>query len=211
LLLYSAAMGTTVYGVAIALSSFLLFIVQPMVGKFLLPAHGGVSATWSMSLVFFQSALLCGYAYAAWVVKPRASRWPGRLHGWIAASVALAALFAFLPDGFGSPVPTAGLSSPWLSVPLALLVLIGPYFVLLATTNTLFQRFFAAENPNQSPYFLYALSNLGGILGLVVYPLIVEPCSLWTPRSESGRCSSRRSPGCTSFSGGETVPEATVT
>jgi hypothetical protein len=168
-----------VFALTIFLSAFLLFQIQPLIGKAILPWFGGAPAVWTTCMLFFQLLLLAGYAYAHTVasrLSPRAQR---RLHvvlllaavGGLAAGAALA----------GSPVlPAPGLkpsdpSHPVLRILAVLSLAVGlPYF-LLATTGPLVQAWFARVHPGASPYRLFALSNVGSLLGLASYPFLVEP------------------------------------
>jgi hypothetical protein len=153
------------------LGAFLLFLVQPMVGKMVLPRFGGVPAVWNTCQLFFQAALLAGYGYAYLVT----ARLTLRKQVWVHLVVLLVPLIALplaLPAGFepgeGNPVgPLLGL----------LVVTVGLPFVVVATTAPLLQRWYSASGgPGASdPYFLYALSNLGSLLALLGYPLLVEP------------------------------------
>jgi hypothetical protein len=159
------------YALAVFLSAALLFVVEPMVGKMVLPLLGGAPAVWTTCLLFFQAALLLGYLYAH--LLPRRL---GPRHVWVhLALLALAAatLPLALPAGPG-PAPEA---SPvrWL-LP-ALVATVGAPFVLVAATGPLLQRWFSElDHPDAAdPYFLYAASNLGSFAGLLAYPFLLEP------------------------------------
>ena len=158
------------YALAVFLSAALLFVVEPMAGKMVLPILGGAPAVWTTCLLFFQVALLLGYLYAH--LLPRAL---GARHLWVhLALLALAA--ATLPLAL-PPDPTAPEASPvrWLLV--ALVATVGAPFVLIAATGPLLQRWFSAlDHPDAAdPYFLYAASNLGSFAGLLAYPFLLEP------------------------------------
>ncbi|MEZ5399659.1 MAG: fused MFS/spermidine synthase [Bryobacteraceae bacterium] len=143
----------------VALGAFLLFSIQPVVAKVLLPVYGGASSVWTVCLLFFQLLLLAGYVYAHWTRPP-----------WHVALLALSV--AALPVGRGAAAP--GTMGPTLSLLFSLASMIGlPYFVL-ATTSPLMQRWSKLENP----YRLYALSNLASLGALLAYPFLVEP---WLP------------------------------
>lgn len=158
------------YALTIFSSAFLLFLVQPVLAKQILPWFGGSAAVWTTCLVFFQSILLAGYAYSDFVVhrmSPRAQVW---LH-WILLAVAL----AFLPIIPGEMWKPAGSENPsWLILGMLVATVGLPYF-LLSTTSPLIQAWFARTIPNASPYRLFALSNLASLLALVAYPFAVEP------------------------------------
>lgn len=167
------------HAAAIFLSAFLLFQVELIVGKFFLPWFGGTAAVWTTCMMFFQIMLLAGYAYAHALTVRLSRRNQGRAHaGLLLLSLALLAGLALrtgqplLPPPAWRPL-TAGLHP----IPALLLLLtgtIGLPFFLLASTSPLLQRWFSDEHP-QSPYRLYALSNLGSLLALCSYPFLVEP------------------------------------
>ncbi|HSA22523.1 MAG TPA: ferrichrome ABC transporter permease, partial [Myxococcota bacterium] len=164
---------------AIFLGACLLFLVQPMVAKALLPWFGGSAAVWTTCLVFFQVLLLAGYLYAhalATRVAPRRQAW---VHGGLVA-LALAGL-AVAALGFGSPaVPGPALAPQEVTgpVPRILVILalvIGLPYLVLAANGPLLQAWYARCFPGRSPYRLYALSNAGSLLGLLGYPFGLEP------------------------------------
>ena len=158
------------YACTIFLSAFLLFAVQPMIGKIILPWFGGSAAVWSTCLLFFQAALLAGYFYA-----DRSTRWlkPRRqatLH--IALMAISLALLPVLPSPSWKP-SQAG--DPSLRILLLLAATIGLPYLLLSTTSPLLQAWYVAAKPGAVPYRLFALSNFGSLLALLSYPVIVEP------------------------------------
>jgi len=161
------------FPVTIFLSAFLLFQLQPMMGRFVLPWFGGGPAVWTTCMLFFQTALLAGYAYAHFLGSQR--RGPSRVSTWI--HVALLALScAALPI-----IPNAQLWKPSTSdnptghILLLLAATVGaPYFVL-SSTAPLLQRWFHNSRPDDSPWRLYALSNAGSLLALFSYPFLIEP------------------------------------
>jgi hypothetical protein len=159
------------FAVTLFTGACLLFLVQPMVSKMMLPRLGGSPSVWNTCMCFFQAALLLGYAYAHWL----ANRFGGRAQAAIHAAVlALAALF--LPLDLTAQVPpTEGSPVPWLLAALATTV--GPPFFAISATAPLLQRWFSrTDHPDAGdPYFLYAASNAGSLLALLAYPLIVEP------------------------------------
>lgn len=152
--------------------SMLLFLVEPLVGRMLLPRAGGAPAVWLACMLFFQVVLLAGYVYVH-VVAARLAR-PAQLvlHGGVAAASLLALPIA-LPAGWAPP-PGA---FPVPSILGRLLLTVGLPFFLLSTTAPLVQRWFAATpHPAAAdPYFLYAASNLGSFAGLLAYPFLLEP------------------------------------
>jgi len=158
------------YVVTIFLGAFLLFQVQPMIGKFILPWFGGSPAVWTTCMLFFQVLLLAGYAYAH-VNRRLSTRARARAHvGLLVASLATLPVIpsAALWKPTGSEYPT------WHILLLLAAVVGAPYF-LLSTTSPLLQDWFARTHVGRSPYRLYALSNLGSLLALVSYPFLVEP------------------------------------
>jgi hypothetical protein len=175
------------YALTLFASAFLLFGVQPLVGKFALPWFGGTPAVWTACMLFFQAALLAGYAYAHAVATRLAPRSQVKLHlGLVVVTVAVLAARAVW---VGSPVapgpewrPTGveGFTSRLLAM---LAVSIGLPFFVLSTTAPLLQSWFARARPGASPYRLYALSNAGSLLALLSYPFLVEPS---VPRSVQG-------------------------
>jgi spermidine synthase len=163
------------YTAAIFLSSSLLFLVEPMAGKRLLPLLGGSSAVWITCLVFFQSALLLGYLCAHFIAT-RLSRWPQLL-----AYGALLALSVVQVAANLDPHPHASTTRPIFSVLWLLTTLIGLPFLTLSATNPLLQSWYVhgplreGQDSAKPPYHLFALSNFGSLLALLVYPLLVEP------------------------------------
>ena len=160
----------TLYALTIFASSFLLFLVQPIMAKQILPWFGGSAAVWTTCLVFFQFLLLLGYAYADWTTRKLPSRRQVMLHmGLLALSLAV---LPIVPDVSWKPL---GDEEPTLRILGLLLATIGlPYF-LLATTGPLVQAWFARAFPAGTVYRLLALSNLASLLALLSYPFAVEP------------------------------------
>src|SRR5262245_32183336 len=159
------------FAATMALSALLLFSVQPMVAKMLLPVLGGAPATWAVALCFFQALLLLGYAYAHVLGSRLSTGWSLLTHAGL-----LAAAFALLPIGL-----PAGLSPPegnpylWLMAMLAAMSGL-PFFTLSANAPLLqlwFGRIGHARSPD--PYFLYAASNGGSLVALLAYPTLIEP------------------------------------
>jgi spermidine synthase len=157
----------------IFLGSFLLFFVQPMMGRMLLPSFGGSAAVWTVCLAAYQILLLAGYGYAHGL-----ARWPlnrqRRLHGcllalavaWMCGLLALRSWL--LPQAGGSSVPP-------LEVLACVVLGVGLPYVLLASGSSLLQAWLAQRGADRGVYGLYAVSNLGSLLGLFAYPLAVEP------------------------------------
>ncbi|HUP40434.1 MAG TPA: hypothetical protein VM115_09970, partial [Vicinamibacterales bacterium] len=161
--------GRRLFAITIFLSAALLFMVQPLAAKILLPVLGGSPAVWSTCLVFFQGVLLIGYLYAHALSTRVPTRWQRPLHIVV---LALAALTLVMPMEIGEP----GDAAPrwWLLRALASHVGL-PFFALSATAPLLQQWFSRTDDPKATdPYFLYAASNAGSLLGLLGY-LLVEP------------------------------------
>src|SRR5580658_6869035 len=158
------------YACTIFLSAFLLFAVQPMIGKIILPWFGGSAAVWSTCLLFFQATLLAGYLYAHWSTRWLKPRRQAILQ--IALMAVSLALLPILPSPSWKP-SEAG--DPSLRILLLLTVTIGLPYILLSTTSPLLQAWYVAAKPGAIPYRLFALSNLGSLLALFSFPLLVEP------------------------------------
>lgn len=159
------------FPLVIFLSAFLLFLVQPMMGRFVLPWFGGGPAVWSNCLLFFQALLLGGYAYAHWLGSLPNTKLQGAVHLTL-----LAASLAFLPIGprsdFWKPASSADPSGHIL---LLLAATTGGPYLLLSATGPLLQRWLTLSQPGRPPWRLYALSNLGSFLALLSYPFAIEP------------------------------------
>ena len=168
------------YTAAIFVSALLLFSVQPLFTKMVLPRLGGSPAVWSVAMVFFQSLLLAGYAYAHYLMQIR-NRWiPVAIH-LVLLVIALLSLPLSIAGGWGEP-PNSGYAF-WL---LGLFtVSIGLPFFALAANNPLLQAWFVRTgHPNgPDPYFLYASSNIGSFLALLSYPVLLEP--MFTLRTQN--------------------------
>jgi hypothetical protein len=168
----SASAALWLFVPALFLSSFLLFLVEPLVGKMVLPRLGGAPAVWNTCVMFFQMTLLAGYAFAH-VTSTRL-----RLRDQTIAYIGLLAIpFAVLPfeiSRSGGP-PADSDPSIWLLT--VLVSAIGLPFFVLSTTASVLQRWFSVLDgrAGRDPYFLYAASNLGSLIALVSYPFIVEP------------------------------------
>jgi MFS family permease len=158
------------YAATIFVSAFLLFLVQPIMAKQILPWFGGSANVWTTCLVFFQATLLLGYAYADLVVRRTAPRTQVRIHVLL-----LAISCIVLPIVPGAQWKPLGTESPSLLILALLTATIGlPYF-LLSTTSPLVQAWFSRSFPGRNPYRLFALSNLASMLALLGYPIGLEP------------------------------------
>src|SRR5438132_9810143 len=169
-----------VYTCAIFLSALLLFSVQPLFTKMVLPRLGGSPAVWSVAMVFFQSLLLAGYAYAHYLTKVSNRVVPVVVHLALLA-VAFVTLPLSIRSGWGEP-PTSGYAF-WLLGLFA--VSIGLPFFALAANNPLLQAWFVRTGhpSGPDPYFLYASSNIGSFLALLSYPVLLEP--MFTLRTQN--------------------------
>jgi SAM-dependent methyltransferase len=158
------------HAATIFVSAFLLFLVQPLLAKQILPWFGGASIVWTLCMVFFQLVLLLGYAYAHWL----SSHVRGEKQAYI--HIALLALsLVFLPVMASPEWKPTGDDNPVVRILLLLFATVGlPYF-LLSSTSPLVQAWFARAFAGASPYRLFALSNLASMLALLGYPLMFEP------------------------------------
>jgi SAM-dependent methyltransferase len=158
------------YALTIFFSAFLLFLVQPVTAKQILPWFGGSATVWTTCLVFFQTTLLLGYAYADVVVSRLSARWQVGLH--VVLLVASCLALPIIPSAQWKPT---GAESPSLMILGLLAATIGLPYLMLATTSPLLQAWFARSFPGRSPYRLFALSNLASMLALLGYPFGLEP------------------------------------
>ncbi len=161
---------TLLFAASMGLAGFLIFQVQPMLAKFILPWFGGSATTWTVCMLFFQLALLAGYAYAFWLSDTFSLKRQAMIQIGV---LAIGLLFlpvtpseAFKPDGPDNPIGRIALI---LSAAVA-----GPY-IILATTSTLLQRWLSRIAPAMNVSRLFAVSNLGSFLGLLSYPFVFEP------------------------------------
>lgn len=161
--------GVPLYAITIFVSAFLLFQVQPLIGRFILPWFGGAAGVWTTALMFFQVTLLIGYLYAHLVVDKLAIRTQVIVH-LVLVGIAIAAL-PIIPEDSLAP---DGTESPTIGILILLSLTVGVPYLVLSTSGPLLQAWFALSNPGRSPYRLYSLSNAGSLLALLSYPLIVE-------------------------------------
>ncbi len=154
----------------IVLSAFLLFLVQPVIAKQILPWFGGSSAVWTTCMVFFQCALLAGYLYADTLVRRLSANWQWRVH-----SVMLVLSLISLPIVAAQGFKPTGTEEPIGRILLLLAATIGLPYLLLSTTGPLVQAWFARRYPDAQVYRLYALSNVASMGALIAYPPLIEP------------------------------------
>ena len=171
----SRARGAALSAVTVFLGAFLLFLVQPIIAKLILPRFGGSVAVWATCLVFVQAALLLGYAFAHHLVRRGQSR------AWQAAHLALLlASLALLPIVPVRAWPGSEALGPHLQILGLLILSIGLPFTLLSMTGPLLQAWQAGISRN--PYRLFAVSNLASLVALLAYPWAIEPW--WTTSAQ---------------------------
>lgn len=165
-------MAITIFTLSVFTGSFLLFLVQPMVGKILLPVMGGVPAVWTTCMLFFQMMLLAGYLYAEKTLRYLGSERQSILH-----VLFMTAGFIMLPLGIDTEVSKSLVGSPIVWLMIRLTTSIGFLFFILSANAPLLQRYYsqAGQSDSADPYFLYAASNCGSLLALLAYPLLIEP------------------------------------
>lgn len=158
------------YAAATFLGAFLLFQVQPLLAKAILPWFGGAPAVWTTCLLFFQTLLLGGYLYAHLLTTRLAPRSQAAVH--CALLLASLAFLNIMPSDYWRP---DGPGRPAWRILLLLAANIGVPYLLLSATSPLIQAWFRTAAPGVSPYRLYALSNAGSLLALLSYPFVFEP------------------------------------
>jgi len=163
------ALLRSLYGLTIFLSAFLLFVVEPMAAKQLLPTLGGSSAVWTTCLVFFSVMLLLGYLYAHWISTNLQPIRQAMLH------IALLTAALLTLGVHVRPGPSAVSYHPALTVFRVLVTVIGLPYLALSATTPLLTAWYAGSFGSESPYRLFALSNLASLLALGSYPLLIEP------------------------------------
>ena len=164
--------------VTVFLSAFLLFLVQPIIAKLILPRFGGSVAVWATCLVFFQAALLLGYAFAHHLVRHDRSRALKYTH--VALLLGSLALLPIVPVTAWPGLESTG---PGLQILGLLLLTIGMPFTLLAMTSPLLQAWRAGASSQGNPYRLFAVSNAASLAALLAYPWLIEP---WLPTATQG-------------------------
>ncbi len=158
------------FAVTIFLGAFLLFQIQPIIGRYLLPWFGGTPEVWTTCMLFFQVFLLAGYAYAHWLFHLKSSR----RRTWIHIGL-LAAALLFIPIIPSLALKPVASGSPILKILLICTLTVGLPYLLLAATSPLIQGWFSRIFPHRNPYRLYALSNFGSLLALASFPFAFEP------------------------------------
>jgi SAM-dependent methyltransferase len=157
------------YALAIFVSAFLLFQVQPVIARLILPWFGGSASVWITCLLFFQVVLLLGYSYAHWLIDYVRPTWQRRIHVALLAVSILA--LPIIPRDTWKP---AGWEDPTLCILSLLAATLGLPYLLLSSTSPILQAWYARSRKAE-PYRLFAFSNAGSMLGLLSYPIAVEP------------------------------------
>ncbi len=162
------------FSVSLFVSAALLFSVQPMIGKMILPKLGGTPAVWNTCMVFFQAALLLGYAYAHFLTRWLDTKRQALIHSGLIL-LPLTVLPIRLSDKAVASIPVDNNPVHWLIG--TLIIVSGLPFIIVSTTAPLLQKWFSSTRHRHAhdPYFLYSASNMGSMLGLLSYPAIIEP------------------------------------
>ncbi len=171
------------FALTMFVSALLLFLVQPMIGKMVLPLLGGTPAVWNTCMVFYQALLLAGYYYAHKTAVGLPVRKQTTLHAGVMLAAFAALIIGAALTANNSPIPIVkslspqGDDYPFFGVIVLLTVAIGLPFFVVSTSAPLLQKWFAETGhpSSKDPYFLYAASNFGSLLALIAYPAVVEP------------------------------------
>ncbi len=158
------------FAITIFISAFLLFQVQPIIAKYILPWYGGSPAVWSTCMLFFQVGLLVGYSYAHVISKYLETKKQVILHFTL-----LGLSLLLLPITPSEALKPDNVDSPAIDIIFLLISTVGIPYMLVSSTGPLLQQWFAKQYPNKSPYRLYSLSNIGSLLALLTYPFLIEP------------------------------------
>jgi len=157
------------YAVAVFLGAFLVFQIQPLVAKVLLPWFGGSAAVWTTCLMYFQTMLVAGYLYAYLLTRYSPPRIQGQVH-----AVLLLCSLLLLPVTPAAHWKPQGAEEPVARILLLLSATVGAPYLLLAATGPLYQSWFT-QTRGTPPYWLFAVSNAGSLLALISYPVVFEP------------------------------------
>src|SRR5580704_4524152 len=158
-----------IYSLTIFLSAFLLFQLQPLIAKFILPWFGGMPSVWTTCMLFFQMLLFGGYAYAHLTTSRLRPRSQAVLH--IALLLVACAALPIIP---GDTLRPTGGEEPISRIVWVLVRVVGAPFFILSATGPLLQGWFSRTHQSRSPYRLYALSNVGSLLALISFPIVFE-------------------------------------
>ncbi len=161
---------TVLYAATVLVSACLLFLVQPLIAKIILPWFGGTSSVWSAALVFFQVCVLGGYSYAHWLTSRVTPRLQCIVHGVLL--VGSCVFMPMLPSESWRPAAT---SDPTLQILLLLAATVGLPSLMLSSTSPLLQVWYMRRTGSKVPYWLFALSNAGSLLALLSFPFLLEP------------------------------------
>lgn len=164
------ARWTPLYASTVIVGACLLFLVQPLIAKMILPWFGGTSAVWSAALVFFQACVLGGYSYAHWLTSRVAPRRQSLVH-----EVLLVASCLMMPIVPSEALRPDGTGDPALQILLLLTVTVGLPALMLSATSPLLQVWYMRRTGSEPPYWLFAWSNAGSLLALLSFPLVLEP------------------------------------
>jgi len=160
----------SVYGLTIFISAFLLFQIQPLISKHILPWFGGVASVWTICMLFFQAILFLGYLYAHLITKYLSNKKQITVH--VALLIIAAISLSILPEAIWKP--TVG-DNPVFLILLLLSASVALPAIILSSTSPLLQSWFSKQNIEKSPYKLYAISNAGSLLALLSFPFLFEP------------------------------------
>ncbi|MBM0105670.1 fused MFS/spermidine synthase [Steroidobacter sp. S1-65] len=161
---------TPLYAVTVIVGACLLFLVQPLIAKIILPWFGGTSSVWSAALVFFQACVLAGYSYAHWLTTRISPRRQSLIH--VALLLGSCLMMPILPADALRPDAT---DDPTWQILLLLTVTVGLPSIVLSSTSPLLQVWYMRRTGSEPPYWLFALSNAGSLLALLSFPLALEP------------------------------------
>src|SRR5688500_17467784 len=161
---------TRLYAATVLIGACLLFLVQPLIAKIILPWFGGTSSVWSAALVFFQVCVLAGYSYAHWLTTRIQARTQPLIHGVLL--LAACALMPILPSDALRPTAEG---DPTLQILWLLTVTVGLPALMLSTTSPLLQVWYMRRMGSEPPYWLFAWSNAGSLLALLSFPFVLEP------------------------------------
>lgn len=166
-------LAVPLYAITLILSAFLLFSVQPMFSRMILPLLGGTPSVWNTAMVFFQAALLGGYAYAHLTTRFLSPRLQAVLHIVLLSLCALTLPFAIPP---GTALPSGDEANPMFWQLGLMVVALGGPFLILSGCAPMLQRWFSTTSHKDAanPYFLYAASNFGSFAALIAYPTLIE-------------------------------------
>jgi hypothetical protein len=183
-MLWRWLLARIVFTLTIFVSAFMLFLVQPLIGKLILPKLGGTPQVWNTCMLFFQSALLLGYAYTNAVTTRLKLRQQLALHSAVLAiPIVIMLAFPIYSEVQGWTPPTG--SNPIFDTLFLLAKIVGIPFLVVATSAPLLQRWFtySGDPSSRDPYFLYSASNAGSLLSLLLYPIALEPTTLLATQS----------------------------